>query len=176
MLICLTCYRVGYLVEICKTNFKRDHTWRRNYMDEYEDVIEHRLRIFLTASCILIDFPSFILMIIVFGTIWRAFELWHCLRYKTDTDDPWKKSKMVFWHCWTQFWSLIRDIFFFIPFLIIMVTLFRALGLMLKLYAKCKRPQTTSAELTVNAATMEFPEKGKVWKWDEMIMMIMIMI
>ena len=159
LFILFTGYRVPYLWGILTgANNNNNALANADFMDEYRDIFRQRTLILNTAFFIFIDIPCVIMAIIVFVTIWRAFKLYDL--FKNQTNDAWDFRK----HSWEQFCSLLRDIFFLIPFFIIVCTLFRLPMLVLALMAKLRTPRIKPEDdinLTVNAAAFELPLKGK---------------
>eukprot|EP01084_Bolivina_argentea_P095823 172268_1 len=71
-------------------------------------------------------------------------------------------------HSFYEFIYLIRDIFCLIPFLIIVVTLFRLPMLILTIISKLRTPRTSINDIIhfdIEEASLEFQEKGKPRIW-----------
>eukprot|EP01083_Nonionella_stella_P015528 43451_1 len=108
---------------------------------------------------ILLDIPCSVMALFVFATVFRANILWNKLRSAAHTTPHQRRIA-----CFYQTLFVLRDLFFLVPFFIIISTLFRAPILILTLMTKLNKPRIDQGEIIhfeLARCVLEFPVKGK---------------
>eukprot|EP01083_Nonionella_stella_P002456 7096_1 len=161
VLLCVTFYRIPYLFNACEADSYAIQDDDDDYMDEYEAIYDERYDLFITTCLIFLDIPCAMLCFIIFLTVWRSFKLYDLLRNDTQNASQFRK------HSFFEFIYLVRDIVCLIPLSVIVVTLFRLPMIILKIMSKLRTPRTSynETQLKIEAASLEFQEKGKPRIW-----------